>query len=64
MEETTKIIAVVWGASNIEIQAIFRALADKWQPDVRLVGLVRRTTGSLIGIDLSRSRPRRGYVSP
>jgi hypothetical protein len=39
MEETTKIIAVVRGASNLEIQAIFRALADKWQPDVRLAGL-------------------------
>ena len=40
MEDTTKIIGVIRGASNVEIQAIFRALADKWQPDVRLVGLV------------------------
>jgi Protein of unknown function (DUF2478) len=40
MEVTTKIIAVVRGASSAEIQAIFRALADKWRPDVRLAGLV------------------------
>jgi hypothetical protein len=79
MEDTTKIIAVVRGASNVEIQAIFRALADKWRPDVRLAGLVaenheRRSplSGRLSAkpydggaiFDLSRSRPRRGYVSP
>ena len=45
MEETTKIIAVVRRASNLEIQAIFRALADKWQPDVRLAGLVAENHG-------------------
>ena len=45
MEETTKIIAVVRGASNCQIQAIFRALADKWQPDVRLAGLVAENHG-------------------
>jgi Protein of unknown function (DUF2478) len=45
MEEATKIIAVVRGASNVEIQAIFRALADKWRPDVRLAGLVAENHG-------------------
>src|SRR5215467_3939116 len=45
MEDTTKIIAVVRGVSNLEIQAIFRALADKWQPDVRLAGLVAENHG-------------------
>src|SRR5215472_12949897 len=45
MEETTKIIAVVRGVSNLEIQAIFRALADKRQPDVRLAGLVAENHG-------------------
>ena len=45
MEDTTKIIAVVRGASNVEIQAIFRALTDKWLPDVRLAGLVAENHG-------------------
>jgi hypothetical protein len=45
MEDTTKIIAVVRGASNAEIQAIFRELADKWRPDVRLAGLVAENHG-------------------
>jgi len=45
MEDTTKIIAVVRGASNAEIQVIFRALADKWRPDVRLAGLVAEDHG-------------------
>ena len=45
MEDTTKIIGVVRGASNLEIQAIFRALADKWRPDVRLAGLVAENHG-------------------
>jgi Protein of unknown function (DUF2478) len=45
MEETTNIIAVVRGASNVEIQAIFRGLADKWQPDLRLAGLVAENHG-------------------
>jgi hypothetical protein len=40
MADTTKIIAVVRGAPNAEIQVILRALADKWRPDVRLAGLV------------------------
>jgi hypothetical protein len=45
MEDITKIIAVVRGASNAEIQVIFRALADKWRPDVRLAGLVAEDHG-------------------
>ena len=45
MEDPTKIIAVVRGASNVEIQAIFRALTDKWLPDVRLAGLVAENHG-------------------
>lgn len=45
MEDTTKIIAVVRGASNVEIQAIFRALTDKWLPDVCLAGLVAENHG-------------------
>jgi hypothetical protein len=45
MGDTTKIIAVVRGASNLEIQATFRALADKWLPEVRLAGLVAENQG-------------------
>src|SRR5215470_16320330 len=45
MEDSTKIIAVVRGAPNAEIQVIFRALADKWRPDVRLAGLVAEDHG-------------------
>ena len=45
MENTTKIIGVVRGASNVEIQAILRALADKWRQDVRLAGLVAENHG-------------------
>jgi hypothetical protein len=45
MEDSTKVIAVVRGASNAEIQVIFRALADKWRPDVRLAGLVAENHG-------------------
>jgi len=45
MEDTTKIIAVVRGAPNVEIQAILRALADKWRPDVRVAGLVAEDHG-------------------
>jgi Protein of unknown function (DUF2478) len=36
---------VVRGGANTEIQAMFRALADKWRPDVRLAGLVAEDHG-------------------
>src|SRR5215469_11830265 len=45
MEDSTAIIAVVRGASNVEVQVIFRALADKWRPDLRLAGLVAEDHG-------------------
>ena len=45
MENTTKIIAVVRGAPNAEVQVILRALADKWRPDVRLAGLIAEDHG-------------------
>jgi hypothetical protein len=45
MEDTTKIIAVVRGAPNAEIQVILRALADQWRQDVRLAGLVAEDHG-------------------
>ena len=45
MEGSTEIIGVVRGASNVEVQVIFRALADKWRPDLRLAGLVAEDHG-------------------
>jgi hypothetical protein len=45
MDEPTKIIAVVRGAANAEIQEIFRELADQWQPEVQLAGLVAESHG-------------------
>src|SRR5215470_4824237 len=45
MEDSTKIIAVVRVHRNAEIQVIFRALADKWRPDVRLAWLVAEDHG-------------------
>src|SRR5215469_18804074 len=45
MEDSTEIIAVVRGASNVEVQVIFRALADEWRSDVRLAGLVAENHG-------------------
>ena len=45
MEESAKLVAVVRGASNIEIQGIFRNLADRWRSDVRLGGAVAEDHG-------------------
>jgi uncharacterized protein DUF2478 len=56
MEDITKIIAVVRGASNAEIQAIFRGLADKWRPYVHLAGLVAENHG------LADRHCRAGYL--
>ena len=40
MENATKTIAVVRGASNAAIQGIFLELVEKWHRDVRLAGVV------------------------
>lgn len=45
MSYMTKEIAVVRGASNLEIQAIFRTLADRWRSDIRLAGVVAEDHG-------------------
>jgi len=45
VDNPTNIVAVVRGASNAEIQAIFEALADQWRPDMRLAGLVAESHG-------------------
>ena len=45
MDQPALTIAVVRGASNAEIQDIFRALAERWQPELRLVGVVAEGHG-------------------
>ena len=45
MDEPTKIIAVVRGAANVEIQEIFRELANRWRPDIQMAGLVAESHG-------------------
>ena len=45
MDESAKLVAVVRGASNVEIQDIFRALVDQWGPYVRLAGVVAESHG-------------------
>ena len=45
MDEPAPNIAVVRGASNTEIQDIFRALAERWQPEFRLAGVVAESHG-------------------
>jgi hypothetical protein len=45
VDERAKIVAVVRGASNAEIQVIFLKLADAWRPDVRLAGVVAESHG-------------------
>jgi len=45
MDERAHAIAVVRGAPNLEIQAIFRALADRWKRELRLAGVVAEDHG-------------------
>jgi drug/metabolite transporter (DMT)-like permease len=45
MDQPAPTIAVVRGASNAEIQEIFRALAEDWQPELRLAGVVAESHG-------------------
>lgn len=45
MDECTPAVAVVRGAPNVEIQAMFRALADRWKRELRLAGVVAEGHG-------------------
>jgi hypothetical protein len=45
MDVPVKAIAVVRGASGAEVQALFRAVAEKWRRSVRLRGLVAEDHG-------------------
>ncbi|HXC30138.1 MAG TPA: DUF2478 domain-containing protein [Stellaceae bacterium] len=45
MDEPRKTVAVVRGASNVEIQELFRSLAERWRSEVRLAGLVAEDHG-------------------
>jgi drug/metabolite transporter (DMT)-like permease len=45
MNQPAPTIAVVRGASNAEIQDLFRTLAERWQPELRLAGVVAESHG-------------------
>lgn len=45
MDQSAPTIAVVRGASDAEIQDIFRALTERWQPVLRLAGAVAESHG-------------------
>jgi hypothetical protein len=45
MDQPTQTVAVVRGASNADIQAIFRALVDLWKGQLRLAGVVAEDHG-------------------
>ena len=45
MDERTPAVAVVRGAPNLEIQAMFRALADRWKRELSLTGVVAEDHG-------------------
>lgn len=45
MDDPATLIGVVRGAPNLDIQELFRVLADRWRPEVRLVGLVAESHG-------------------
>ena len=45
MDLTQKIIAVVRGAPNAEIQSIFGTLVDRWRSELRLAGVVAESHG-------------------
>lgn len=45
MENPAKIIAVVRGAPNTQIQSILRTLVDRWRPEIRLAGVLAEDHG-------------------
>jgi hypothetical protein len=45
MDEPTHAVAVVRGAPNVEIQAIFRASVERWKNELRLAGVVAEDHG-------------------
>ena len=45
MDDPEKTIAVVRGGSNADVEQTFRTLVDRWQPTVRLAGLIAENHG-------------------
>jgi len=45
LEPNEQMIAVVRGAPNTEIQAIFRTLVDLWKGELRLAGVIAEDHG-------------------
>lgn len=56
IETRMKRIAVIRGAPNAAIQELFRALADRWQPTVRVAGVIAEDHG------LPDRKCRAGYL--
>ena len=45
MDNPAKMIAVVRGGSTADVEQTFRTLVDRWQPTVRLAGLIAESHG-------------------
>ena len=45
MDDPAKTIAVVRGESTADVEQTFRTLVDRWQPTVRLAGLIAESHG-------------------
>ena len=45
MDDPAKTIAVVRGGSTTDVEQTFRTLVDRWQPTVRLAGLIAESHG-------------------
>lgn len=45
MDMTAKRIAVVQGSSGVAVQGLFRILADRWRPTVRMAGVLAEDHG-------------------
>ena len=45
MDDPAKTIAVVRGQSTADVEQTFRTLVDRWQPTVRLAGLIAESHG-------------------
>jgi len=45
MDDPAKTIAVVRGQSTADVEQTFRSLVDRWQPTVRLAGLIAESHG-------------------
>ena len=50
MDDPAKTIAVVRGGSTTDVEQTFRTLVDRWQPTVRMSGLIAENPGLRTGL--------------